>query len=269
MEMNTILGIDDEQVVLDSIVKLCSMEGWNVDTALDASIGIKKLEKQSYKLIICDIMMPNMDGFQFLKKLRSLEIETPVIITTGYSTIEIAIKSLYEGGIDFLPKPFSYEELISSIKRGLEYSRIHSQILQSTISLNSHNTSILYIPCPHKYLRFGYGTWAYTQEDGLIKMGITDLFLKTVGNIEKLNLVSAGDEVFQGVPCAWITSSDQLNHKILAPYSGRVLKKNDILEKDLTIIEKDPYFDGWTYILIPSNLDSESGYLQPCNSEHY
>ncbi len=269
METVSILGIDDEQIILDSIIKSCSLEGWSVDTALSAALGIEKLKKGSYDLIICDIMMPNEDGFQFLKQLRTLGVETPVIMTTGYSTLEISKKSLCEGGIDFLPKPFSYDELISVIKRGLNYSKIHSQILKNATFFNSKNDSILHIPCPHKYMRFGYASWALSQEEGLIKIGITDLFVKTIGIIEKIRLFKSGDEVQQGTECACISSIDKLNHKILAPYSGRIVKINDTVEKDLTILEKDPYFKGWIYMVIPSDMELESKYLLSCNSDHY
>ncbi len=51
-------------------------------------------------------MMPDIDGFKFLDELRKIEISSPVIMTTGYSTVENAVKSLYNGAIDFIPKPF-------------------------------------------------------------------------------------------------------------------------------------------------------------------
>ena len=83
-----ILAIDDEQVILDSIVKLCGAEKWNVTPVISAEEGLKKLHHHHYDLIVCDIMMPDMDGFEFLKNLYDNNINTPVIITTGFSTVE-------------------------------------------------------------------------------------------------------------------------------------------------------------------------------------
>ena len=170
-----ILAIDDEQVILSSIKKLCTAEGWNVETAMDASLALEMLNETSYNLVICDIMMPQMDGFEFLEELRIKEIKTPVIITTGFSTVENAVKSLYNGAIDFLPKPFSYDELISVIKRGIKYNKILEKYT-SAVDSDSSKTSITHIPCPAKYMRLGYSTWSFLEEDGSVRIGLTDLF---------------------------------------------------------------------------------------------
>ena len=115
-----ILIIDDEQVVIDSVVKVVSSEGFKVDSAENASKALKKIMSNHYRLIICDIMMPEMNGFQFLKEINNMNNITPVIMTSGYSTIDNAIKSLLEGAIGFLPKPFTMNELMSRILRGLK-----------------------------------------------------------------------------------------------------------------------------------------------------
>ena len=69
-----ILAIDDEQVVIDAVVKICSSENYLVDPALDANEALQKLEKNNYKLIVCDIMMPNIDGFGFLEELHQKKL---------------------------------------------------------------------------------------------------------------------------------------------------------------------------------------------------
>ncbi len=266
--MKRILTIDDEQVILDSVVKLCSYEGWQVDTVLDAEIGLKKIKKIQYDLIICDVMMPVMDGFQFLKALRVLNVDIPVIITTGYSTTEIAKKSVFEGGIDFLPKPFTYDELISVIKRALVYSDIRVNLLKNGASENpgSNADGMNFRRCPETHLRFGYGSWTCDQSEGMAKIGVTDLYLKTVGPVESIEMMQPGDEVFQGSQCAWIYSPDELKHQILAPFSGRIIEKNGTLENDLPLIERDPFNTGWLYVIVPSNRSTESRFLLPCDS---
>jgi DNA-binding NtrC family response regulator len=114
-----ILLIDDEQVVLDAVSKIASLERWEVDAVLNVQDGLNKLSSNKYELILSDIMMPDKDGFQLLEALYSMQINIPVIMITGYSTVENAVKSLYNGAIDFIPKPFTYEEITSSICRGL------------------------------------------------------------------------------------------------------------------------------------------------------
>lgn len=262
-----ILAIDDEQVILGSIVKLCSAEGWQVDEVIDAKVGIKKLNEHAYKLIISDIMMPDMDGFEFLDYLRKNEIRTPVIITTGFSTIENAVKSLYSGAIDFLPKPFTYDELISCVARGLRYSEIQELANISCCDSDSFDSSMAFIPSPPRYKRLGYSSWAYLEDDGSVKIGLTDLFLRTIEAIEEIDLLNVEDEIIQGTACYQITTKDQLIHNVLSPISGHIIHRNEQVLNNHTIVEKDPYFKGWIYTVVPANLDYEAKYLVPCSSD--
>ncbi|MCB0281982.1 MAG: response regulator [Calditrichaeota bacterium] len=262
-----ILAIDDEQVILDSIVKLCGAEGWTVDPVISALDGIKKVESQKYDLIVSDIMMPDMDGFEFINKLHSKNIKTPVIITTGFSTVENAVKSLYTGAIDFLPKPFTFDELISNIKRGLKYAELFKRANKIGYDSDAADTSIIYIPCPPRYKRLGYATWSYLEDDGSVKIGLTDLLLRTIDTIENISLNNLDDEIIQGNCCCQIESGDQLVHNILAPISGRIIKRNEQVLQNHTLVEKDPYFEGWLYIIVPANLEYESKQLVPCSSD--
>lgn len=262
-----ILAIDDEQVILDSIVKLCATEYWFVEPVLSAVDGLKKLQGNSFDLIVCDIMLPDMDGFEFMEKLKAESISAPLIITTGFSTVENAVRALYNGAIDFLPKPFTFDELISSIKRGLKFGELSKRIKTSAFNPSSDDTSIIYIPCPPKYKRLGYATWLFLEDDGSVKIGLTDLLLRTILNIEKIYLQNIDDEIVQGNCCCQIETADQLIHNILAPISGRIIKRNEAVLENNLLVEKDPYFEGWLYIIIPANLDYESKHLVPCSSD--
>ena len=116
-----ILLIDDEQVIIDSLIKIVDSEGLTIDSVYDTTSAIEKLKNSGYKLIISDIMMPVMNGFEFIREIKKMNILTPVIMTTGYSTIENAVKSLSNGAFDYIPKPFDLDEMISVIRRGLKY----------------------------------------------------------------------------------------------------------------------------------------------------
>jgi CheY-like chemotaxis protein/glycine cleavage system H lipoate-binding protein len=256
-----ILVIDDEQVIIDSVTKLCSAEGWQVDSALDAISGLKKLERKNYNLIICDIMMPDMDGFQFLEETRSRNIKTPIIITTGYSTVENAVKSMNSGAIDYLAKPFTVEELVSIVQRGLNYGKIMEA--SSNLSINMMH----FVPCPAKYYRFGYSTWANIEADGSLKIGVTDLFLRTINKITRIELFNPEQEIVQGNIYAHIETDDQLIHSILSPITGKIIEQNQSILSDFNLLEKDPYFKGWMYTIIPSDLEYELNHLTPCSSD--
>lgn len=77
-----ILIIDDEQVVVDSLIKICSLKGFDSTPAFTAEEGIKLLSKEKFDLILCDIMLPEMNGFEFLEELNSKKIQPPVIMMT-------------------------------------------------------------------------------------------------------------------------------------------------------------------------------------------
>ena len=146
-----ILIIDDEKVILEAVSKIAAAEGWSADSASNAKDALTKIEHNNYSLILCDIMMPEMDGFQLLDELDTKQITIPVIMITGFSTVENAVKSLYKGAIDFIPKPFTFEELTSSISRGLKYREIQDKLNESKNSEESG--SVFYVPCPSKYKR--------------------------------------------------------------------------------------------------------------------
>ena len=258
-----ILVVDDEQVVIDAVVKICTSENYTVDAAIDAKEALQKFAKNKYKLIVCDIMMPGIDGFEFLDELNKRKISSPVIMTTGYSTVENAVKSLYAGAIDFIPKPFTADELINSIVRGMKYLEIQNSLK----TYKRDGSEIIYVPCPAKYFRLGYSSWVVEENLGSVLIGATDLFVKTIQNISDIELNQIDDEVVQGNSCAFIKDKEERMHPLLSPVSGRILEVNEDLKKNKSLIEKDPYFEGWFYRLIPSDSEYELKNLINCSSD--
>lgn len=258
-----ILVVDDEQVVIDAVVKICSSENYKVDSAIDANGALQKFTKNYYKLIICDIMMPGTDGFGFLNELSQRKILSPVIMTTGYSTVENAVKSLYTGAIDFIPKPFTADELINSVLRGMKYLKIQNSLKK----YQRDNSEIIYVPCPSKYYRLGYSSWAAEENTGSILIGATDLFIKTVENISDIELFQTDEETVQGNPCGYLKDKEERSHPLLSPVSGRIIEVNDEIKTNKSLIEKDPYFEGWFYRLIPSDSGYELKNLINCSSD--
>ena len=258
-----ILVIDDEQVVIGAVVKICSSEGYSIDSVIDAKDALARLDNNNYKLIVCDIMMPGIDGFGFLNELQRKKISSPLIMTTGYSTVENAVKSLYLGAIDFIPKPFTADEIINSVFRGMKYIEI-----QKLLKNYKKNTSeIIYVPCPSKYYRLGYSSWIAEENLGSVLIGATDLFIKTIESIIDIELMQIDDEVVQGNVCAHLKDKEERLHPLLSPASGRIIEINDDLVNNKTLIEKDPYFKGWFYRLIPSDSEYELKNLINCSSD--
>ena len=263
MDTNSeILIIDDEEVILEAVKKTAALENLKSDTCLNVKDALALLTKKKYQLIICDIMMPEVDGFELLKIVRKKKILTPVVITTGFSTLENAVKALYEGAVGFIPKPFTIEELISIIKRGIEYGRLFENKLKS-----KQNSLLEFIPCPPKYFRLGNESWMNKAEEGLVVIGITDLFLKSIGMIEDIEFMNVEEEIYQGGICLKITDNKDCIHQLLSPISGKIININSKIIEQHSLLEKDPYFEGWIYKMVPSNLENDMENITPCSSD--
>jgi CheY-like chemotaxis protein/glycine cleavage system H lipoate-binding protein len=260
-----ILVIDDEQVISDAVKKIAALENYSVDAASNVTEAKEKLSKNYYDIIICDIMMPDGDGFMILDELENKKIDSTVIMTTGYSTVENAVNSLYKGAVDFIPKPFTVDELLNSIFRANKCQKIKEK--QKQLSLQNQNDEILYVTCPAKYYRLGYSTWMFQEREGSVLIGVCDLFVKTIDTIAEIEFQNVDDEITQGNCCATFKSGDERIHKALSPLSGRIVEVNQNLKMNLNLLEKDPYFEGWFYRIIPANIDYEIKYLIPCSSD--
>ena len=243
-----LLVIDDEPVVLDAVARVCSAHGMTVDAAPDSQTGLHLLRTCRYRLILCDIMMPEYNGFQLLDRVLKETLDTPVVMITGYSTIENAVRSLSSGAIGYLPKPFTEEELVSAVHRGLNFSAL----------LRSRNLSGF---SPDHYYRLGWISWATVEATGAALVGVTDMFLKTVGSVKEIRFFSPHQEIVQGTTCAHIASTTGLLHDVLGPISGKILEINTILHSDMSMIDQDPYGKGWLYRVIPTDVEYELKHL--------
>lgn len=263
-----LLVIDDEQVIVDAVKRIAGGEGFKVDTAMSAPEALKKLEVNNYKLIITDIMMPEMDGFQLLEELEKRKITIPVIVTTGYSTFEMAVKSLLKGAIGYIPKPFTIDEVLSIIYRGIEHNNIEQEVRKEMFETSGDfGTSIPYVPCPPKYYRLGQNSWINVDNEGLVFIGATDLYFKTLKSFNEITLMSAEENLIQGQVCANFKTEEDLTHNLLSPLSGLIVEVNNKLIENSSLVEKDPYFEGWLYRIIPSNLEMELKNLITCSSD--
>ncbi len=114
-----ILLIDDDAIILKSISYFLIQNDFQVSLALDAEDGLNKILTENPDLILLDIMMPGMDGYQFLKQIKNREdtSDIPVIILSSLSRESDMLKGLENGAADYITKPFSPQVLISKIKK--------------------------------------------------------------------------------------------------------------------------------------------------------
>ncbi|MBU1099473.1 MAG: response regulator [Bacteroidetes bacterium] len=259
-----ILVIDDESVVVGAVSKICKYNNFTIDTANDGSIALEKVKKFHYRVIICDIMMPEIDGFQFLDEFWKENKLTPIIVTSGFSTNENAVKALTNGAFDFLAKPFSFDELSSTINRAMRYHK--SSKIDNNISI-ANLSHPLYVACPSAYYRLGYLSWAKNERDGTALLGIINLYYEFIGTPAELILLSVESKVYQGSTLLTIISDDSSEHVVPSPLSGTIVEVNENVNQNYNLIGKDPYFGGWLYKIIPSDIEEELKQLVPCSSD--
>jgi DNA-binding NtrC family response regulator len=121
MKTEKILVVDDEQVICDSVKKILTRKGYSVDTALSANEALEKIQMRNFDLVITDIMMPELDGIDFLKFLKENYGEIDVIMITGYPSIESTVKAIKLGAFDYLQKPFTPDELSGRVLKLKEF----------------------------------------------------------------------------------------------------------------------------------------------------
>lgn len=258
--MKDILIIDDEQVILDAVATVARSEGWGVELAADAPAAIACLDRNTYRVIVCDILMPQMDGFDLLREVQKRWVTTPVVMTTGYSTMENAVQSLYSGAVDFVAKPFTAEEIVAAVRRAIRFGQLMDRGRED-------NGVPTFVPCPSRYQRLGYASWLHHDRDGTVRIGATDLMMRMAEPVAAVELFEPDQELIQGGACAVLTSEDGTRHGVLSPVSGRILDVHTDITRDVRIVLKDPYFDGWFYRLIPSDLEYDTRYLTACASD--
>jgi two-component system response regulator HydG len=114
-----ILVIDDELTVCRSCQKILNEDGYAVSIALSGYEGLERFRKKDFDLAIVDLKMPDIDGMEVVEAIKREQPGTEVIIMTGYSTIASAVRGIKLGAADYLPKPFTPDEMIIAVKKAL------------------------------------------------------------------------------------------------------------------------------------------------------
>ncbi|MCR4322265.1 MAG: sigma-54 dependent transcriptional regulator [Candidatus Brocadiaceae bacterium] len=123
-----ILVVEDDEYVLGSIKILLNKEGYEVNTALDGLEALSLYRKDSYDLVIADLKMPKMDGFELLKQLKLEFPDVSFIMMTAYGSIKTAVDAMKMGAYDYVTKPVSAEEIRLVIQRAFERQNLITEI---------------------------------------------------------------------------------------------------------------------------------------------
>ena len=112
--------IDDDDVMLLSCRRILERDGYAVETFESGHDGLARLEQVRPQMLLVDLKMPELDGLQVIERIRALDAHLVIAVITGYATIATAVDAMKAGAYDFLPKPFTPDELRLVVKRGCE-----------------------------------------------------------------------------------------------------------------------------------------------------
>lgn len=115
-----ILIVDDEMDTLDACAQTLGREGYEVETSDSALKALEMIKSHQYDVAITDLKMPKMDGIELLKAIKKADPDVAVVMITGYATIETAVESMKEGAYDYIPKPFTPDELRIVVRKAIE-----------------------------------------------------------------------------------------------------------------------------------------------------
>jgi CheY-like chemotaxis protein len=218
-----ILVVDDEQIVLDSITRLLKKDNYAIHTALTAQAGLDMLDATSMDIVLTDLMMPEMDGLEFMKVVKERKPLTPVIMITGYATINTALQATELGAFDYVAKPFTKSELRSVLQRASDV------VLKAEAGGDKAKagTAEDAKDRPKEFTVIGDNSWMVVQDDNSVVLGVERSFLHTIGRIQNIFLPSSGDKLRQGSVYIQIFSSDLRSHTVLTliDYGGSLRRR--------------------------------------------
>jgi len=175
--MAKILVVEDEQHMLSGLKDNLEFEGYEVDTANDGKQGLDKILHSDYDLILLDVMLPHISGFDICKKARKEGIETPIIFLTAKSEEIDKVIGLESGGDDYITKPFSLREMLARIKAVLRRTQARQdksavinniEIGNLTVNFDTYNAFLKKEPVKLSFKEFEILHYLYKRKNGTV-----------------------------------------------------------------------------------------------------
>jgi len=155
-----ILIVEDEEAIRTGLIDVLVYHGYEVEFAADGISGLDKALSGRFDLILLDVMLPGMDGFEICNRIRAQDRDQPVIMLTAKSTDEDIIQGLSLGADDYVAKPFSVAQLVLRIQAVLRRSRIGAE-LEATLRLGED----IEVDCRNLQGRRGEQALAFTRRE--------------------------------------------------------------------------------------------------------
>jgi DNA-binding NtrC family response regulator len=120
MRTKKILIIDDENVICKGCAMILSEMGYRCDQSLSGADGLKRVMEDSYDVLLLDMKLKDMDGMKILEKVKKAKPAIYVIVITGYSTVQNAVKAMKLGANDYISKPFNEDDIIIAVRHAFQ-----------------------------------------------------------------------------------------------------------------------------------------------------
>ncbi len=120
MAVPRILVVDDEMIVRESCKRILEEEGYEAETALSGKEAFEKMKDNPFDVVITDLKMPGIDGMEVLRTFRKDYPDSIIVMITGFSTVETAVEAMKLGAFDYIPKPFTPDEVAIVVKKAIE-----------------------------------------------------------------------------------------------------------------------------------------------------
>jgi DNA-binding NtrC family response regulator len=128
--LGSVLIIDDEAAIRESLQTLLELEGYEVETASDGEEGLARLADHPYDLVLLDFAMPERNGIDILQDIRERDSELAVIMITAYGTVENAVNAMQSGATNFIQKPWDNEKLLADVGAAVGRRRAEAEVIQ-------------------------------------------------------------------------------------------------------------------------------------------
>jgi DNA-binding response OmpR family regulator len=260
-ENRTLLVVDDEEVVCQACRRIFSRQGFQVETSTDARQGLAWATEKDYTIILLDIKMPNIDGIQFLERLRPTKPDVPVLMITGYPSIPNAAAAMRLGACDYVTKPFTLEEITWAVQRVLATRRWPGEEEALSEAAGGAAREAAASADAVAQTRFWNESWLRLEADGSASVGAVLPGLRGTAPTG-IRLPRIGEVVYQGLPLAGVAVPDKPMLIVPSPISGVVLAINESLPKQLDWLISDPCGDG-CIACISSTRHEEVGNCKP------
>lgn len=253
----SVLVVDDEDIVCESCSKILGADGFSVSTCTNPVEGLEVAESDQYSAILLDLKMQEMDGLEFLGQLRQRNPDVPVVVITGYPSTESENAAFDLGAQGYLPKPFTPDELKSSLRR------VTAGYATGAATAASPGEAVTAEPAPNspwestgESPRFVDEAWLQVGEDATVRVGAVLPRLRRDA-AWSLRLPEVGDTVYRGLPLASLEAEGEPPRTIPSAVTGVVVEVNrDLLAHPESVLSATAR-DGWMVRIRPVQLEAD------------